>query len=188
MIRPDSNVESIMRLKPSFPTPGVEEPVINAGTSTALTDGAAAAILMTEEEAQNRSIEPLAFILGFEDAKVLDYNEEGLLMAPAYAIPKLLKRHGLTHADIDVWELHEPFAAHFFCMDQVAGPFPMEKVNPNGGALAIGHPFGASGARYLYSTARELHRRSQELNRPTIGLIAVCANEGEGIAVLLKSA
>ena len=188
MIRPDTDVAAIMRLKPSFRTPGVEEPTINAGTSSALTDGAAAAVLMTEEEAASRGAKPLAFILGFEESKVRDYNEEGLLMAPAYAIPRLLKRHGLSNADIDIFELHEPFAAQFLCVDKVAGPFPIEKVNPNGGAIAIGHPFGASGARYLYSTALELNRRSAELGRPVTAVIAVCANEGEGIAVLLKSA
>jgi acetyl-CoA C-acetyltransferase len=187
LIRPDTDVASIMKLRPTFHTPGVEEPTINAGTSSPLTDGAAAVVLMTEAEAAARGATPLAFIVGIEEAKVRDYNSEGLLMAPAYAIRRLLERHALKIADIDFFEIHEPFAAQFFCIDKLVGPFPQEKVNPNGGAIAIGHPFAASGARYLLSVSKEIHRRSKELGRPVTALIAVCANEGEGMALLLKS-
>jgi acetyl-CoA acetyltransferase family protein len=187
LIRQDTDVATVMRLRPSFKTPGVNNPTINPGTSSALTDGAAAAVLMTGEEADRRGVTPLAYIVGFEEAKVVDYNREGLLMAPALAIPRLMQRHGLRISDIDIFEIHEPFAAQFFCIDKVVGPLPKEKVNPNGGAIAIGHPFAASGVRYLHSVAKEVHRRSEDLGRPVTALIAVCANEGEGLALLLKS-
>jgi acetyl-CoA C-acetyltransferase len=186
-IRPDTDIASVMRLRPTFRTPGVENPSINAATSSPLTDGAAAVVLMTESEAAARGATPLAFITGIEEAKVSDYNRDGLLMAPAYAISRLLHRHGLKIADIDFFELHEPFAAQFFCVNKLAGPFPLDRVNPNGGAIAIGHPFAASGARYLLSVSNEVHRRSQELGRSVTALIAVCANEGEGMALLLRS-
>ncbi|MFN6131184.1 MAG: thiolase family protein [Planctomycetota bacterium] len=187
LIRPDTDIASIMRLKPTFRTPGIDNPTINAATSSPLTDGAAAVVLMTEAEANARGATPLAFITGIEEAKVSDYNREGLLMAPAYAIARLLERHALKIADIDFFELHEPFAAQFLCINKMVGPFPIDKVNPNGGAIAIGHPFAASGARYLLSVSNEVHRRSKELGRPVTALIAVCANEGEGMALLLRS-
>jgi acetyl-CoA C-acetyltransferase len=121
-------------------------------------------------------------------------------MAPAYAIPRLLGRHGLTYADIDIWEIHEAFAAQVLAhimalesteflgqkvgIDTPFGNFPRERMNPNGGSIALGHPFGATGARILSQTVKELSLRSARQR----AIVSICADGGQGSVVLLETA
>jgi acetyl-CoA C-acetyltransferase len=140
-----------------------------------------------------------AKLLDWEIASV-DLRKEGLLMAPAYAIPRLLARHGLTYADIDLWEIHEAFAAQVAAhikaledpdflrqrvgVDPGFGTFPRERMNPNGGSIALGHPFGATGARILSQTVKELSTRPQAQR----AMVSICADGGQGSVVLLEAA
>ena len=137
-------------------------------------------------------------LLDWEQAAV-DLDAEGLLMAPALAIPRLLARRDLAYGDIDVWEIHEAFAAQVLCtiraledrnwlrerarVDQDLGPFPRERVNPNGGSLALGHPFGATGARILSQAAAEL----AAMPAGSKSVVSVCAAGGLGHIALLEA-
>jgi acetyl-CoA C-acetyltransferase len=137
-------------------------------------------------------------LMDYEVAAV-DFRVEGLLMAPAFAIPRLLQRHGLTYADITLWEIHEAFSAqvafHMKALEDekflreragvepTFGPFPRDRVNPNGGSVAIGHPFGATGARILSQAVKEL----AAMPTGTRAIVSICADGGQGTVALLEA-
>ena len=200
--RADSSKERLATLKPAFDrsiVDGKSQGTITAGNASPLTDGAAA-IWVAQEPALARLPEhlPRAKLLDYEIAGV-DIFTEGLLMAPAYAIPRLLARNNLTLADIDLWEIHEAFAAQVLCnvaalesesflrekahVNHELGKFPWERLNPNGGSVAIGHPFGATGARILSQAVKEL----SAMGSGKKAIVSICADGGLGTVALLES-
>jgi len=194
--RPDSTLENLGRLKPAFDR---EAGTITAGSSSSLTDGAACAWL-ADAEGIGRLPDglPAVRLLDWEQAGV-DIEAEGLLMAPALAVPRLLARHGLGYDDVALWEVHEAFAAQVLCTlaaledddwlrDRAGilehpGRFPRGRMNPNGGSIALGHPFGATGARILSQAALEL----AALSAGSKGVVSICAAGGLGHVALLES-
>jgi acetyl-CoA C-acetyltransferase len=198
-LRADLTLEKLASLKPVFDR---DAGTLTAGNSTPLTDGASAVLLASEAWAAERGLPVLAYLSGSETAAV-DFFEkkEGLLMAPAYAVPRLLARAGLTLQDFDFYELHEAFAAQVlctlaawqddeFCRAQLGLPGPLgaierAKLNVNGGSLATGHPFAATGARIVASLAKML----AQLDKPAgtaRGLISICAAGGQGVVAILE--
>jgi acetyl-CoA C-acetyltransferase len=203
-LRPDASVEKLAKLKPVF---GVKagDATMTAGNSTPLTDGASVALLSTEEWAAERSLTPLAYFVDAETAAV-DYvnGVDGLLMAPTYAVPRLLARNGLSLQDFDFYEIHEAFAsvvlAHLqaweseeYCkerlgLDAALGSIDRSKLNVNGSSLAAGHPFAATGGRILAQLAKQLHEaKAQAAGKPVRGLISICAAGGQGVAAILEA-
>jgi len=203
-LRPDSSAEKLAKLKPVF---GVKagDATMTAGNSTPLTDGASVALLATDEWAAERSITPLAYWVDAETASV-DYvnGADGLLMAPTYAVPRLLARNGLSLQDFDFYEIHEAFAsvvlAHLqaweseeYCkerlgLDAALGPIDRSKLNVNGSSLAAGHPFAATGGRILAQLAKQLHEaKAANGGKPVRGLISICAAGGQGVAAILEA-
>jgi acetyl-CoA C-acetyltransferase len=197
--RRDTSLEKLARLHPAFDrTSGKGS--LTAGNSSPLTDGAAS-LWVASETGLNRLDPdiPKAKLTDWEIASV-DFRTEGLLMAPAYAVPRLLARNGLTYADIDLWEIHEAFTAQVlfhikawqdakFLRDKVGieptfGAFPRDRVNPNGGSNALGHPFGATGARILSQAIKELSSRGPGKR----AIVSICADGGQGTVALLESA
>jgi acetyl-CoA C-acetyltransferase len=195
--RRDTSLEKLARLPPAFDrTSG--KGTLTAGNSSSLTDGAAALWVASEAGlARLPAGTPRARLVDYEVASV-DFHTEGLLMAPAYAVPRLLARHGLTYADIHLWEVHEAFAGQVafhikawesadFLRDKVGvepvfGTFPRERLNPNGGSTALGHPFGATGARILSQAIKELSSA-----RPgSRAIVSICADGGQGTVALLQ--
>lgn len=163
-LRPESTVEKLATLKPVF---GAREPgaTMTAGNSTPLTDGAATVLLASEEWARERGLEPLAYLTLYETAAV-DYvnGPDGLLMAPAYAVPRMLERAGLTLDDFDLFEIHEAFASQVLATlaaweKQGLAPVDRAKLNVAGSSLATGHPFAATGARIVATLAKLLAER-----------------------------
>jgi acetyl-CoA C-acetyltransferase len=207
-LRADSSAEKLAKLKPVF---GVKagDATMTAGNSTPLTDGASVALLSTEEWAAERSLTPLAYFVDAETAAV-DYvnGADGLLMAPTYAVPRLLARNGLTLQDFDFYEIHEAFASvvlgHLqaweseeYCkerlgLDAALGSIDRSKLNVNGSSLAAGHPFAATGGRILAQLAKQLHEAAKErvkqgaADKPLRGLISICAAGGQGVAAILE--
>ncbi len=194
--RADTTVEKLAKLKPAFDR---EAGTITAGNASPLTDGAAALWVATESGLSRLPAgRPRARLVDWEIAAV-DIFHEGLLMAPAYAIPRLLARHGLSLADIDLWEVHEAFAAQVLCnvaaledeafvrekagVSAALGRFPWERFNPNGGSVAIGHPFGATGARILSQAVKELCAMGPGKR----AVVSICADGGLGTVALLES-
>lgn len=205
-LRPDSTLEKLATLTPVFGvrSPQVDEPTMTAGNSTPLTDGAAAVLLGSREWAEARSLTPLARVVDQRSAAVdFVHGGEGLLMAPAYAVPELLDAHGLTLQDIDYYEIHEAFAATVlatlaawesdeFCRERLGrdgalGAIDRDRLNVHGSSLAAGHPFAATGGRIVATLATVLHRRAQEEGRTVRGLISICAAGGQGTVALLES-
>jgi len=203
-LRADSSAEKLAKLKPVF---GVKagDATMTAGNSTPLTDGASVALLATDEWAKERSITPLAYWVDAETASV-DYvnGADGLLMAPTYAVPRLLARNGLTLQDFDFYEIHEAFAsvvlAHLqaweseeYCkerlgLDAALGSIDRSKLNVNGSSLAAGHPFAATGGRILAQLAKQLHEaKAANGGKPVRGLISICAAGGQGVAAILEA-
>jgi acetyl-CoA C-acetyltransferase len=195
--RTDTSIEKLAALRPAFDR-GRGDGTLTAGNSSPLTDGAAAVWVATREGlARLPASVPRARLVDFEIAAV-DLFQEGLLMAPVTAIPRILARQGLRYADVALWELHEAFAAQVLCniagledadfvraksgVPHTFGPFPRDRVNPNGGSVAIGHPFGATGARILSQTVKELTR----LPAGSRAIVSVCADGGEGTVALLE--
>jgi acetyl-CoA C-acetyltransferase len=182
--RADTTLERLARLAPAFDR---RNGTITAGNASPLTDGAAC-VWIASDEGLRRLPPELARVklLDWEIASV-DVWTQGLLMAPAYAIPRLLSRHGLQLDDIALWEIHEAFAAqvlaHIDVLERDGGHFPRERVNPNGGSVALGHPFGATGARILSQAAKEL----AQFPSGSYGVVSVCADGGEGSVALLQS-
>ncbi|WP_026927316.1 acetyl-CoA C-acetyltransferase [Granulicoccus phenolivorans] len=197
-LRADSTVEKLASLKPVFGT-DLPDPSMTAGNSTPLTDGAATVLLASPEWAAEHRFKPLAYLADAQTAAV-DFvsGDEGLLMAPAYATATLLQRNGLTLQDFDLYEIHEAFAATVvtilkawespeFCRTRLGlsaplGSIDRTKLNVNGSSLATGHPFGATGARILAGTAKELHARGGRR-----ALITICAAGGQGIAAIVEA-
>jgi acetyl-CoA C-acetyltransferase len=196
--RADSTREKLATLKPAFDRASGQG-TITAGNASPLTDGAAAVWVATAEGlARLPAGRPRARLVDWEIAAV-DLFHEGLLMAPAYAIPRLLARHGLALDAIDLWEIHEAFAAQVLCnvaalqseaflrekakVDAPLGKFPWERVNPNGGSVALGHPFGATGARILSQAVKEL----AAMGPGKRAIVSICADGGLGTVALLES-
>jgi acetyl-CoA C-acetyltransferase len=197
--RADSSAEKLASLKPAFDRASGQG-TITAGNASPLTDGAAAIWVANDEGlARAPSGRPRAKLADYELAAV-DIFHEGLLMAPAYAIPRLLARNGLTLESIDLWEIHEAFAAQVLCnvaalesedflrekvrIDARLGRFPWERFNPNGGSVSIGHPFGATGARILSQAVKEL----AAMGPGKRAVVSICADGGVGTVALLESA
>lgn len=186
-LRPGSTVEKLATLKPVFGT-GHPDATMTAGNSTPLTDGAATVLLASEEWAEAHGLEPLAYLSLYETAAV-DYvdGEDGLLMAPAYAVPRMLERAGLTMEDFDLFEIHEAFASQVLATlaaweEQGLAPVDRDKLNVAGSSLATGHPFAATGARIVATLAKLLAER----DAPGRGLISVCAAGGQGVTAILE--
>ncbi|MFD4033971.1 acetyl-CoA C-acetyltransferase [Streptomyces sp. NPDC058637] len=186
-LRPGSTVEKLATLKPVF---GADHPdaTMTAGNSTPLTDGAATVLLASEEWAEAHGLEPLAYLSLYETAAV-DYvdGEDGLLMAPAYAVPRMLERAGLTIEDFDLFEIHEAFASQVLATlasweQRGLAPVDRDKLNVVGSSLATGHPFAATGARIVATLAKLLAER----DAPGRGLISVCAAGGQGVTAILE--
>ena len=195
--RKDTSLEKLAQLPPSFDRVSGRG-TLTAGNSSSLTDGAAS--LWVASPAGLAKLPPeihRAKLVDWEIASI-DLRTEGLLMAPVFAIPRLLARQGLSYADIDIWEIHEAFAAQVLAhiealensdfvrnkagVDRSFGIFPRERVNPNGGSIALGHPFGATGARILSQTVKELSIRPAGRR----AIVSICADGGQGSVVLLQ--
>jgi acetyl-CoA C-acetyltransferase len=172
---------------------------MTAGNSTPLTDGASAVLLAGEEWAAERGLPVLAYLTDAQTAAVDHvHKREGLLMAPAYAMPRLLDRAGTTLQDYDHYEIHEAFAAQVlatlkawndpvFCQERLGRDAPLgeldrSKLNVNGGSLAAGHPFAATGGRIVASLAKALHERGSGR-----GLISICAAGGQGVVATMEA-
>ncbi|MEU2133406.1 acetyl-CoA C-acetyltransferase [Streptomyces sp. NPDC018352] len=186
-LRPGSTAGKLATLKPVFGTdhPGA---TMTAGNSTPLTDGAATVLLASEEWARAHDLEPLAYLSLYETAAV-DYvnGDDGLLMAPAYAVPRLLERAGLTIEDFDLFEIHEAFASQVLATlaaweKQGLAPVDRDRLNVAGSSLATGHPFAATGARIVATLAKLLAER----DGPSRGLISICAAGGQGVTAILE--
>src|SRR5207302_953706 len=161
-----------------------EHGTITAGNASPLTDGAAAVLLASEGRARALGLKPLAAVRSYAYAAVDPADQ--LLIAPAYAIPIALKRAGLSLSDIDLFEIHEAFAAQVLSTFRVlerngAGAIDQERVNVMGGSIALGHPFGATGARVVTTLANEMRRRQVQF-----GVASVCAAGGNGAAIVLE--
>ena len=181
--RSDTSLERLATLKPAFGPAGT----ITAGNASPVSDGASAVLLMSERRAADEGREPLAFIEGMEYAAI--HPDEGLLMAPAITVPRLLERAGLQLADIDLIEIHEAFAAQVLAnvaawergwKGRPTGPVDWSRVNVNGSSVAIGHPWAATGGRIIATLAYEMKRRDARR-----GLISICAAGGMAGAFLL---
>jgi acetyl-CoA C-acetyltransferase len=196
--RRDTSMEKLAKLKPAFDrTSG--RGTLTAGNSSPLTDGAAS-IWVTTDEGLTRlpSAAPRVRLVDFEMAAIDIFNE-GLLMAPVTAIPRLLARHGLRFDDIALWEIHEAFSAQVIChikaledknyvrekagVEHTFGSFPRDRMNPNGGSVPLGHPFGATGARILSQAVKELAAMPQGSR----AIVSICADGGLGTVALLEN-
>jgi acetyl-CoA C-acetyltransferase/acetyl-CoA acyltransferase len=197
-VRGDTSLEKLASLQPAFDkTSG--QGTLTAGNSTPITDGAAGLWVVSSAGRQrlNDGI-PVVQLVDYEIAAV-DYQVDGLLMAPPFAITRLLDRHGLRYDDIDLWEIHEAFTSQVLAniaalekpgwvrervnISRDFGRFPKERVNPNGGSVAIGHPFGATGARDLSQAVKEL----AAMPRGSKAIVSVCADGGHGTVALLEN-
>lgn len=172
--RADTSLEALSSLKPAFHAKGT----VTAGNSSQMSDGAAAAVVMSAERASALGIKPLARYVSFATA---GYKPEEMGLGPVFAIPKALKMAGLTLTDIDVIELNEAFAAQSLAVIKEAGLDPA-KVNPNGGAIALGHPLGCTGAKLTASVIREMKRRSARY-----GMVTMCVGGGMGAAGIFEN-
>lgn len=173
--RADTTLEALAALKPAFHARGIG----TAGNSSQMSDGAAAAVVISADRAKALGIKPLARFVAFATA---GYKPEEMGVGPVYAIPKALKLAGLKLNDIDVIELNEAFAAQALCVIQQAKLDP-ERVNPNGGAVALGHPLGCTGAKLTATIIRELKRRNGRY-----GIVTMCVGGGMGAAGLFEVA
>jgi acetyl-CoA C-acetyltransferase len=195
-LRADVSMERLAKLKPVFGRG--ESATMTAGNSTPLTDGASTVLLASEEWAEARGIEPMAYLTWSQTAAV-DYvhGGEGLLMAPAYAVPRMLQRAGLSLQDFDFYEIHEAFASQvlatlkawedpIFCksrlgLDEPLGSIDRSKLNVMGSSLAAGHPFAATGGRIVATLAKLLQEKGSGR-----GLISICAAGGQGVTAILE--
>ncbi len=198
-LRDGLTIEKLRSLKPCFDkkvAPG--QGTLTPGNSTPLTDGASVALLASEEWAKARNLPVLAYLTFSEVAAVDFFNKkEGLLMAPAYAVPRMLQRAGLTLQDFDFYEIHEAFAAQVLCtlkawedpkfckerlgLDKPLGSIDRNKLNVNGSSLAAGHPFAATGGRIVASLAKMLSQKGSGR-----GLISICAAGGQGVVAIVE--
>jgi acetyl-CoA C-acetyltransferase len=194
----DTPLEKLARLKPAFDR---ENGTLTAANSTTLTDGAAAVLLASEEWAAEHKL-PVQAYLSFSEVAAVDFysqgsDSEGLLMAPAYAVPRLLERAGISLQDFDFYEIHEAFAAQTLCtikawedpefcknklgLDSPLGSIDRSKLNVNGSSVATGHPFAATGPRIISTLAKLLEQKGQGR-----GLISICAAGGQGVTAILE--
>lgn len=196
-IRRDTTFEKLSALKPVFDSG--EDATMTAGNSTPLTDGAAAVLLGSEEWAVQKNLPILAYLTFTKVAAVNFVDDEGLLMAPAYAVSDMLKQANLRLQDFDFYEIHEAFASQTiatlkawqseqFCRNRLGrnapmGPIDLAKLNVKGGSLAIGHPFAATGARIVATMAKLLNE-----NGSGRGLISVCTAGGMGVSAIMEAA
>lgn len=204
-LRPESTLEKLGELKPVFGKTLSTEATMTAANSTPLSDGASAVLVSTREWAAERNLPVLAKFVDAQTAAVdFVHGHEGLLMAPAHAVPVMLKRNGLTLADIDFFEIHEAFASTVlstlaaweddeYCrtelgLDGALGSIDRAKLNVAGSSLAAGHPFAATGARIIATAAKLVNARAQEAGRPARALISVCAAGGLGAVAIIESA
>jgi acetyl-CoA C-acetyltransferase len=198
-LRADLTIEKLRTLKPAFDKKvAPNQGTLTAGNSTPLTDGASAVLLASEEWAAARNLPVQAFIT-FSEVAAVDFfdKKEGLLMAPAYAVPRMLARANLTLQDFDFYEIHEAFAAQVlctleawqdksFCKDRLGlskplGKIDMKKLNVNGSSLAAGHPFAATGGRLVATLAKMLAQKGSGR-----GLISICAAGGQGVVAIIE--
>ncbi|MDZ7784725.1 MAG: acetyl-CoA C-acetyltransferase [Halioglobus sp.] len=198
-LRPDSSYEKLAQLKPAFDRDGGG--TLTAGNSSTLTDGASAVLLASETWARDNNLTVRAWLTAVETAAV-DFvggsgYREGLLLAPAYAVPRMLQRAGLTLQDFDFYEIHEAFAAQLlatlkawedpaFCrerlgLDAPLGAIDRDKLNVNGSSIAVGHPFAATGGRIVATLAKLLEERGSGR-----GLISICAAGGQGVTAIME--
>jgi acetyl-CoA C-acetyltransferase len=196
-LRPDSSVEKLAKLKPVF---GGPDGTMTAGNSTPLSDGASTVLLASEEWAAERGIPVQAYITEAQTAGV-DYvhKGEGLLMAPAYAMPRMLARAKRSLQDFDFYEIHEAFAAQVLCtlkawqdpvfcrerlgLEEPLGEIDRDRLNVEGGSLGAGHPFGATGGRIVAGLAKMLAQRGSGR-----GVISICAAGGLGVTAIMEAA
>jgi acetyl-CoA C-acetyltransferase len=194
-LRPDSNADKLARLKPVY---GGPDGTMTAGNSTPLSDGASAVLLASDAWAKEHHLPVLAY-LTFSETVAVDYvhGRDGLLMAPAYAVPRMLARAGLSLQDFDFYEIHEAFASQVLAtlaawedinfakerlgLDEPLGSIDRAKLNVNGSSLAAGHPFAATGGRIVATLAKLLHQKGSGR-----GLISICAAGGQGVTAILE--
>ena len=198
-LRADLAIEKLRSLKPAFDRKvAPDQGTLTAGNSTPLTDGASAVLLASEDWARARKL-PLLAYLTYSEVAAVDFfdKKEGLLMAPAYAVPRMLARAGLALQDFDYYEIHEAFAAQVLCtlkawedekycrerlgLEQALGAIDRDKLNVNGSSLAAGHPFAATGGRIVATLAKLLARKGSGR-----GLISICAAGGQGVVAILE--
>ena len=194
-LRRGSTVEKLAALKPAF---GGADGTMTAGNSTPLSDGASVVLLASEEWARDHEIPVQAYLVDAQTAAVDHvHKREGLLMAPAYAMPRMLSRAGRTLQDFDLYEIHEAFAAQVLCtlrawedpvfctlrlgLDGPLGAIDPDRINVHGGSIAAGHPFGATGGRIVATLAKALHERGEGT-----GVISICAAGGIGVTAILE--
>ncbi len=187
LVRASTSEEKLAKLKPVFDRSSTG--TITAGNASALTDGASVVMLMSEDSAKENNLEPIAFIKDYEYSAISP--NDGLLMAPAVAVTNLLKRNNLTFEDFDLIEVHEAFGAQVAANikaweqgwngNEKIGPLDRSKLNVNGGSIALGHPFSATGGRIVTSLANELKRRNAKR-----GLISICAAGAMAGAMIIE--
>lgn len=196
LLRPETSLEKMAKLRPAFDkTSG--QGTLTAANSTPLTDGASCLFMCSEDYAKENNLEVMAY-LTFSQSAAVDYvHNEGLLMAPAYAVPKMLKRAGLNLQDFDFYEIHEAFAAQVLCtlkawesekfcqeklhLQNALGPIDRAKLNIKGGSLALGHPFAATGTRIIMGLAKMLKEKGSGR-----GLISICTAGGMGVTAIIE--
>jgi len=171
--RADTSLEALLSLKPAFHAKGT----VTAGNSSQMSDGAAVAVVMSAQRATTLGVPPLARFVAFATA---GYKPEEMGLGPVFAIPKALKLAGLKLPDIDVIELNEAFAAQSLAVIKEGG-LDLERVNPNGGAIALGHPLGCTGAKLTATIIRELKRRNGRY-----GMVTMCVGGGMGAAGIFE--
>jgi len=196
-LRPDSSPEKLAKLKPVFGARDGDG-TMTAGNSTPLSDGASAVLLASEDWARERGLEVLAYVTQAQTAAVDHVHRgDGLLMAPVFAMPRMLDRAGIGLEDFDLYEIHEAFAAQVLCTlkawadpvfcrerldrDAPLGTIDPDRLNVNGGSLAAGHPFAATGGRIVGGLAKALHERGSGR-----GVISICAAGGQGVVAVLE--
>lgn len=172
--RPSTTLEGLQKLKPVFKPDGS----VTAGNASQLSDGASATLLMSADRAKALGIEPMAIYRG---SAVAGCGPEEMGIGPVFAVPKLLKRHGLTMDDIDIVELNEAFASQLLYCQRELG-IPDEKLNPSGGSISIGHPFGMTGSRMTGLLVRQLKRTGGRY-----GIVTMCIGGGQGFASLFEA-
>jgi acetyl-CoA C-acetyltransferase len=203
-LRADTTLEKLATLKPVFGKNLGAEATMTAGNSTPLTDGASTVLLASEEWADAHELPKLAMVVdGVAAAVDFVHGKDGLLMAPAFAVPRMLARHGLTLDDFDFFEIHEAFAGTVLStlaawedeefgrtrlgLEGALGSVDRSKLNVNGSSLAAGHPFAATGGRIVASLAKMLHEKGKVDGRPARGLISICAAGGQGVVAILEA-
>ena len=176
--RPDTTLEGLLSLKPHF-DPHSGQGSVTAGNASQLSDGASATLLMSRDRADELGVPYKLIYRGFA---VAGCEPDEMGVGPVFAVPKLLKRNGLGIEDIDIWELNEAFAVQVvYCRDRLG--IPMERLNVNGGSIAIGHPFGMTGSRMVGTLANELARRPKS----RYGVVTMCIGGGQGAAGLFEA-